>query len=127
MEKMKPNIRLRWMRLMTNNIKPLDLIPCVHLPDHQIALYVRNAKYPRFCASTTSAILTSLLFILVIVINALTFYKNPSMDSVYNIIFVICYAIFLKHSMKDYFVYKCYGVRDSYQFCQLDQFRINFY
>lgn len=127
MEKMKPNIRLRWMRLMTNNIKPLDFIHCVHLPDHQIARYVRNAKYPRFCASTTSAILTSLLFILVIVINALTSYENLSMESFYNLIFVICYAIFTKLTLSDYFVYKSYGVKNSYQFCQLDQFRINFY
>ena len=112
---------------MTNDIKPLSFIRCVILPKHQVARYVRNAKYPRFCASTTSAILTSLLFILVIVINALTFYKNPFMDSVYNIIFVICYAIFTKLTLTDYFVYKSYGVRDSYQFCQLDQFRINFY
>ena len=112
---------------MTNDIKPLSFIRCVILPNHQVAQYVRNAKYPKFCASTTSAILTSLLFILVIVINALTFYKNPSMDSVYNIIFVICYAIFLKHSMSDYFIYRKYGVKNSYQFCQLDQFRINFY
>lgn len=127
MEKMKPNIRLRWMRLMTTEIKPLDFIHCVHLPDHQIARYVRNAKYPRFCASTTSAILTSLLFILVIVINALTFYENLSMESFYNLIAVICYAIFTKCTMSDYFVYKSYGVKNSYQFCQLNQFRINFY
>ena len=112
---------------MENEIKPLSFIRCVHLPDHQIARYVRNAKYPRFCASTTSAILTSLLFILVIVINALTFYKNPSMESIYNITSILCIIIFLKHTMSDYFVYRNYGVKNSYQFCQLDKFRINFY
>lgn len=112
--------------MINEPIKPLDLIPCVHLPDHQIALYVRNAKYPRFCASTTSAILTSLLFLLVIVINLLIIYKNPSMESIYNITSILCIIIFLKHTMTDYFVYKSYGVKNSYQFCQLDQFIINF-
>ena len=112
---------------MTNDIKPLSFIRCVILPNHQVAQYVRNAKYPKFCASTTSAILTSLLYILVIVINLLIIYKNPSMESIYNITSILCIIIFLKHTMSDYFVYKSYGVRDSYQFCQLDQFRINFY
>ena len=113
--------------MINEPIKPLDFISCVILPNHQVARYVRNAKYPKFCASTTSAILTSLLFILVIVINALTFYKNPSMDSIYNITSVFCFTIFLKHTMSDYFVYKSYGVKNSYQFCQLNKFRINFY
>ena len=112
--------------MINEPIKPLDFISCVILPNHQVARYVRNAKYPKFCASTTSAILTSLLYILVIVINLLIIYKNPSMESIYNITSILCIIIFLKHTMSDYFVYKSYGVRDSYQFCQLDQFRINF-
>lgn len=29
--------------------------------------------------------------------------------------------------LSDYFVYKSYGVKNSYQFCQIDKFRINFY
>jgi len=110
---------------MENEIKPLSFIRCVILPNHQVARYVRNAKYPRYCESTTSAILTSLLFVLCISINAWIFFNTFTMQSITNLLVVFCFTIFLKHTMSDYFVYRNYGVKNSWQFCQLDQFKIN--